>query len=315
MSEKTLENLDLNLLLALHWLLTERNVTEASKRLNLSQPATSRALGRLRDLFEDPLLVKSGRVMLPTPTAEGLQPKIAEAIDQLRGVMNVSHQFDPATQKGRFRIASKDVTSTIVVKAWTNVIAPYAPGLDLDFVDLSFAITNDLISGKIDLVIVPEFVMEKAPPGVDLEQFVRKPLFKHKYKSCLRRNHPMASKKMTMKEFAALDHILVTPDNTERGELDDVLEEHGLTRRIAYRTNNFLMALPIVSYTDCILTTTASAFDYLPEDLIVFDPPFDSIEIGMGAGWHPNWTYDARHKWVRERLFAEISKLAEAQYH
>ncbi|MEM9234275.1 MAG: LysR family transcriptional regulator, partial [Pseudomonadota bacterium] len=106
--DRRLEALDLNLLLALHWLLTEENVTAAAGRMGLSQPAASRALGKLRETFGDPLLVKSGSSMAITPTGEALRPVVAHAIDRCRDVLRAVEPFDARAARGRFRIACTD---------------------------------------------------------------------------------------------------------------------------------------------------------------------------------------------------------------
>jgi DNA-binding transcriptional LysR family regulator len=122
MNQKQLEGLDLNLILALYWLLTERNVTQAANKLGLSQPATSRALGRIRDLYDDPILIKSGRTMLITPLGEQLLPIVTHAVKSMRDVIKVSEPFDPQTYRGRFRIACKDHIGANVIKAWAGTI-------------------------------------------------------------------------------------------------------------------------------------------------------------------------------------------------
>ena len=303
MSEKQLENLDLNLLLALHWLLTERNVTEAAGRLGLSQPATSRALGRLREIFEDPLLIKSGRTMLPTQKAESLQPAVGLAVERMRDVLRIADAFDPATATGSIRIACNDYMAVIVAMAWIRSVKKEAPGLDLSLVDLSFAAARDMISGKIDMVILPDLAMTMAtiPAHFDIEQFVQKEIFTEPWRCAIRKNHPLANQKLTLEQFAGLEHILINPEEQEHGIVDKLLAEKGLKRRIAYRTANFLSVLPLIVKTDCIITAPARLFDLYAKDLIVFESPLEMESMKIFGGWHPNWTHDVRHKWVRSK--------------
>lgn len=310
MTDRKIESLDLNLLLALHWLLAERSVTLAAARLNLSQPATSRALGRLRAVFDDPLLVKSGRVMLPTPTAERLQPAIADAIDALRNVLRVTEAFDPATQAGRVRIASFDYIGVMLSEVWIESISRDAPGLELDIVDLTFASARDLISGQIDLVIMPDMRLAQRRPTVDLDQFVHKPLFTDRFTSCVRAGHPLTDQPVTMEDFIAQDHVLINPEGKATGIVDQILAEQGLSRRIAFRTEGFLTALAMVAASEAILTAPSALFAVLPEKFHVFDPPLSLPDISMQAAWHPNWTQDPRHRWLRERLFAGFRRRA-----
>lgn len=306
MTEKRLENLDLNLLLALHWLLSEQNVTAAADRLGLSQPAASRALSRLRETFDDPLLVKSGNRMALTRFAETLQAPLAHAIERCRDVLRVTAEFDPAEQEGAFRIACVDFVGAIAARAWANGIAALAPKLDLEIVSLSIEASRELISGKIDLAIVPDPALMNVPGSVDLEQFVRKRIIGQEYFTAVRREHPVANGKMTTKQFIAYDHILVTPSGSRIGIVDRALDELGMKRRIAYRTASFMVALPIVLSTDCILTAPHGLLHMIADKLSLSPPPIPINGYSLYGGWHPNWTHDERHKWVRNRLFSAM---------
>ena len=148
MSENQIENLDLNLVPALYWLLTERNVTAAARRVGITQSAMSRALGRLRDIYDDPLLIKSGKTMLVTPRGEALLPLAGQAVSVLRNLVGKSDSFDPATYSGNFRIAAKDHVGARVIAAWTHHVAPKAPGLNLEIVDVTLEVVPDMISGN-----------------------------------------------------------------------------------------------------------------------------------------------------------------------
>ncbi|GGD06379.1 LysR family transcriptional regulator [Aquisalinus flavus] len=308
MNDRSLESLDLNLLMALHWLLTERSVTDAARRLSLSQPATSRALARLRELFGDPLLVKSGRAMLPTPKAERLQPAVARMIESLRDVMRANEEFDPATQKGRVRIASFDYIGVIISHAWIQAIKPRAPALELDIVDLSYASARELVSGQIDLVIMPDMRLARNRPRVDFDQFVQKPIFSDRFMSCVRKSHPLSERKVTLEGYLRYEHALINPEGKEKGVVDEVLAENGDTRHIAYRTAGFLIALATVMNTDAILTAPSALFSVLPDKFYCFEPPVPLPPIAMNGAWHPNWTHDPRHKWLRDGLFGELAK-------
>lgn len=310
MTERRLESLDLNLLMALHWLLTERSVTQASIRLGLSQPATSRALARLRELFDDPLLVKAGRAMLPTPKAERLQPAIVRMVEHLRDVMRASDEFDPATERGRVRIASFDYIGVLLSQSWIRAISPKAPGLELDIVDLSFAAARDLVSGQIDLVVMPDMTFAKTRHNVDFDQFVQRPIMRDRFMSCVRRDHPLAGREITLEDYLSFDHALVNPEGLTTGVVDEYLAEMGTSRNITYRTAGFLMALPVIIHTDCILTAPSRLFSILPDKFYTFETPVSMRMVDMYASWHPNWTHDPRHKWIREQLFLEFANRA-----
>ena len=308
MAEKRLESLDLNLIVALHWLLTERNVTAAAGKVGLSQPAMSRTLGRLRETFDDPLLVKSGSSMALTQLAERLQPVVAHAVETCRDVFKTSEKFDPKQTEGRFRVACVDYTGVILADAWKKMVLPEAPKMDLELVNLSIEASKDLVSGKIDLVLMPDPALLTLPPGLDLDQFVRKKVLAQNYLCAVRKGHPAAKGKMTLKKYTELEHILVAPEGARVGIVDRKLAEDGLKRRIAYMTSSFLVALPLLQTTDCIITAPEGLLMLDKERLVTFPPLLELSNIDLHAGRHPNWTHDERHKWVRTRLFESLAQ-------
>lgn len=310
MMEKRLEAVDLNLLLALHWLLAEQNVTAAADKLGMSQPAASRALARLRQIFDDPLLVKSGAGMTPTRLAEALQPAVERAIEQCRDVFRVTDDFDATTITGSFCVACVDYIGVYVAEAWMRSVQHAAPGLDLDIIRLSIEASRDLISGKIDLVVLPDPAILTLPPSLDVDQFVRKKIFRQEFMCALRKGHPDADNRMTLKRFVELQHILVAPEGHKRGVVDDALDAKGLTRRVAYRTASFLSALPLLQRTDCVITAPHALLRLGGQDVVIFPPPVEVSGADIFVAWHPNWTNDPRHIWVRNRLSAAMADLA-----
>ena len=310
MTRKRLEDLDLNLIVTLHWLLTEQSVTRAASRLEVSQPTVSHALSRLRDLLGDPLLIKSGRTMLPTKKAEALQPRVAEIVDRMRDLLLEDDIFDPANQRGRFRIAVIDGVAPMVVRAWQNAIQSDAPGLELDILQPAIPQAQDLIAGKIDAIVLPEQKILDLPPGVNVDDFVQRPLYRETYVTAARRGHQLDNG-MDVEQFCQYDHILINPNGMEEGVADDVLRAAGLSRRIAYRTETFLLALEVLQNSDCILTAPANLFRSSRNLFSVFPSPVTMPSFTVNIGWHPNWTHDPQHRWVRERLMAEISSQAD----
>ncbi len=307
MAEKQLESLDLNLLLSLHWILTERNITAAANKIGVSQPAASRALSRLRDIFDDPLLVRSGNEMAPTRMGERLQPVVAHAVERCRDVLKITDTFDPSTQGGQFRVACVDYVGVLVAAAWADAICPTAPDLELDIINPTLEVSRDLVSGKIDLVILPDLSIMNLPASIDTDQFVRRKILTQRYLCAVRKKHPVAKEKLTLKQFLSLDHVLVTPEGAKVGIVDRMLEDKGKARKIAYRTSSFLLALPIVKKTDCIITAPESLLQLEKENFRISTPPLSVQGFSMFGGWHPNWTHDERHKWVRDRLFSALS--------
>ena len=309
MSRARLEDLDLNLIVTLHWLLTEQSVTRAATRLDVSQPTVSHALSRLRTLLGDPLLIKSGRTMLPTKKAEALQPKVAEAIDRMRELLLEEEAFDPSNQSGRFRIAVIDSIGALVVRAWQNAVLPDAPNLELDILQPAQPQAQDLIAGKIDAIILPEPKMLHLPPSVNIDEFVQRPLFEEHYVTAVRRGHPLDNG-IDIDAFVKADHILINPEGLDIGAVDQVLQAAGLKRRIGFRTETFLLALDVLQNSDCVLTAPQNLFASAGDRFTIMPCPVNVPSYTMYIGWHPNWTHDPQHRWVRERLMAEVARLA-----
>lgn len=308
-----LENIDLNLLLSLHWLLKERSVSAAAVQMSVTQPAMSRSLARLRDIFHDPVLVKAGRTMEATPLAESLQPQINEAIERLRLIVRQDRSFDPETQAGSVTIASVDYLTILVIEAWTKAIAPLAPKMDLHLVNLTLDSAQDLIIGKTDFTIFPDIILPKLPASIDTQQFVRRDLFTQQFFSAVRRNHPLAERKIDVDSFLDYPHILINPEGGSAGILDEELNKIGKARNISYYTHSFLSAVSIVRKSDAILTAASGIFENECCGLTFFQPPVTMPPLNFMASWHPNWTGDPRHKWVRDRLLPELTRLNKRQ--
>lgn len=300
---KQLEGLDLNLILALHWLLAERGVTAAATRLGLSQPAASRALGRLRNVFQDQLLIRSGRAMVLSRKAEILKPHVARAVELLRNVMTVSEVIDPATQTGSFKIACSDHWGALLSYRWIECISPQAPLLELGVIDINESVIPDLISGNVDLAILPDLEGMDLPAHLNTEQFVLRPFHQDRYVCALRADHPHSKKTMSLEQYVALRHILVNPQKAQTGIVDEFLHEKQLSRKIAFRAPQFFTALSIMQKTDCILTAPESLFIAQSGSYRTFSPPLDLPSVRLNVVWHPNWSHSLVHKWVREQLF------------
>ena len=310
MSERQLETLDLNLVLTLHWVLTEQNVSRAAERLGVSQPAVSHGLKRLRDVFGDPLLVKSGRIMRTTPRAERMKPEVARLVAGMRELFQTEAAFDPATAEGRFRISASDNWALLASRAWARAVAPLAPNLSLDVVAIDFPVAQDLISGAVDLVILPEAKLLDLPPGLDIDQFVQRPLCEETYLTGVPDGTLGADAKLTMKAYLGADHVLVSPSGASFGIVDELLGAKGRARRVAYRTESFLAGVLMAREGGCLITAPRSSFVAMREGMRVVDPPLAVPGYGILTGWHPNWTGDARHRWLREKLTEGLSAVA-----
>jgi DNA-binding transcriptional LysR family regulator len=236
-----ISNFDLNLLRVLDALLRERNVSRAAERLALSQPAVSNALNRLRELLDDPLLIRVGRGMQPTPRALSLEKPIRSALSQIHSSLSAGETFDPSTSRQRFSIALTDYAELICMPGLLQRLAQRAPGIHIDIRHLSPTLPAEAMDkGDIDLVLgrFPEL-----PPRFQRRHWARETL-----QLVLRKKHK-AGKAPDLEEFLALRHLWVHGGQT-KGMVEQWLEANGLQREIVYTTPNYLQAAHIVAASD-----------------------------------------------------------------
>jgi DNA-binding transcriptional LysR family regulator len=292
----SLESIDLDKVLALHWLLEEAHVSRAARRMSTSQPAMSRTLHALRDLFGDPLLVRSGRAMVRTPFAESLRPRLSAAITDLRAVLRDPEPFSPETATGTIRIAATDYAATLAITAWNACVRPEAPRMDLELVPFGPTTQEDAIRGELDLAISGADV-----PGLD-DRFVTKPFLTETFVSVARVGHPLARRKVSLSRFAALDHVLVVTGSGQVSAVDRMLQSHGLSRRVALRVPSFWAALHAVSGSDAVTTLPKRFVDIAGSNVAVLRLADQIPGFSLNLVWHPRNTTTDRHRFVREGL-------------
>ena len=220
-----LKGLDLNLLVALDVLLEERNVTRAAKRLHLSQPAASAALGRLRDYFQDDLLVMHGRRLIPTSFAENLLPELKRLTRQIDDLVAMSTEFVPAKSERLFRFMASDYMVTVLMARVLEVMTQEAPGVKLDMRLPEDPVYQVFERGEIDLMLIPEEFLLAGHPSILL--------FEESYVVVGCKNNALFNRKISLNRFLKASHVSVTlgsrrdPTFTERN-----LEKLGYQRRI-----------------------------------------------------------------------------------
>lgn len=259
---------DLNLLRVLDVLLRERNVSRAAERLALSQPAVSNALNRLRDLLDDPLLVRVGRTMQPTPRALELEEPIRAALRQIEESLGEGSRFEPARSRQRFRIALTDYAEMLLMPRLLAHLAEQAPGVRIDVQHLSPRLPAEALEkGEIDLALGR---FEALPPRFAGVRWMSETL-----QLVARRDHPQLRAGLDLETFLRLRHLWVHGGQT-RGMVEQWLGEHGLAREIVYTTPNYLQAAHIAAGGDLVAVLPTRLARYfaglLP--LQLFDLPF-----------------------------------------
>lgn len=193
---------DLNLLLALDVLLKEQSVSQAARHLNLSQPAMSAALGRLREYFNDPILVAYGKKMLPTAHAQGLAPMVTKLLTDIDALISASTVFDPATSQRTFRVCASDYVTTVLLAPLLADLAKEAPGVRIQISTPDDEALGKLEQGETDLLLVPESFTSKDHPS--------KLLFEERHVVVGCKNNPIFRRPLTREAFFAAPHIAVT---------------------------------------------------------------------------------------------------------
>jgi DNA-binding transcriptional LysR family regulator len=292
MREVNLRGLDLNLLVLLDALIEHRHVTRAADAAGLSQPAMSRALSRLRAMFDDPLLVRGAQGLLPTPKALALQAKLRRLLGEMRELVG-DDAFEPARWRGSVRIAATDHQTILLLPRLMRRLAAEAPGLDVTVVPFRAEVMPALRDGALDLA----FGIAEAPlpPPLTFE-----PLYEDRFVTVLRAGHPAVAD-WSLDRFVALDHVLVTVLGDGRGAVDDVLDRLGLSRRIALRLPHFYAALSVVAGTDLAVTLPSSIARRHAEAfrLAMLEPPIERPPFTITSVWSAVLDADPGHRWLR----------------
>ncbi|MDR3376413.1 MAG: LysR family transcriptional regulator [Ancalomicrobiaceae bacterium] len=279
MRDVNLSGLDLNLLPQLGALLRRCNVTRAAEEVGLSQPAMSRALSRLRDEFDDPLLVRGHDGFVRTPRAAELLPRVEAALADLKALFQ-EPQFDPSTAERTIRLAASDTQTVLLVPALMARLAEEAPGVSLRVESYGPDLIARLEKGVIDLAFALSTI--HLPPGAMSE-----PVGDDHLALVMRRGHPAADREWTLADYTAYDHTTVALTGDGVSELDALLASAGLRRRIALVTPHFTAAAAAVAASDLVTTISATFAARLADTfgLILKRPPFANIELPMTLVW------------------------------
>ena len=304
MTQTQFGGVDLNLLATLDVLLREETVSAAARRLGLSQSAVSRSLAKLRELFGDELLVRTGHGMRPTQRATELRAPLRRALAELGALLEPAPPFDPATAARRFVIAAFDYSQVTLIAPWTASLAPQAPAIDVVVRQLSLPGKRDLEAGTVDAYIAPRF---RTAAGV-----VWTPLHDDDYVCLVWARHPV--KRLSLARYAKLDHVLVAPSERPGGVVDQALAGHGLRRRVAVQVPNFLAVPYLLLGTERVATVPRRLALRLVEQhpLRLLPAPLELPLVRLSMAWHEIHRDDPGHAWLRAQLLAAASAGAPA---
>lgn len=286
--------LDLNLLRVFDAIGRTQNVTLAGEALDLTQPAMSNALGRLRRHFDDHLFVRTPSGMRPTPLGERLAGPVREALALIEATLATPVRFDPARSDRLFRISTSDLGETIFLPPMIEAIRRRAPGVRIETRPVPLAaIAAALESGEVDLAMGA-----LAFPGRGVRAHA---LFREPYVCVLRADHPRVGRGIARRQLETLDYVLVAPSETAHKNVELTLNRLGLGARVAVRTPHF-MALPgILERTDLVAVLPVRLAELFCRDgrlqAVPFPHPLAEIEIK--AFWHERFERDPAIAWLR----------------
>ena len=304
-----IRKIDLNLLVVLDALLRVRNVSRAAEALDMSQPAVSFALAKLRVVFKDPLFIRAARGVRPTPRAESLALPLQEVLDRVKTGLLAPPRFDPATTERTFTFNMADVGELVFLPPLRAHLERAAPLADIRTVATPPAgLEEAMRSGEVDLA-VGYF------PGLQGAAIYQQRLFSHSFFCIVRKNHPRIGEQITKKQFLEEKHAVVQQEGKSHELFELALAEQGLSRRIALSVPHFLAIPLIIAESDLVVTVpyaVARSFAKLTE-LKLLRPPIQVPRADIRQHWHARFHHDETNKWIRgvvASLFVEKPRRA-----
>ncbi|CAI1837910.1 Nodulation protein D 2 [Serratia marcescens] len=289
---------DLNMLYALEALLEEGSVVGAARRMNLSPPAMSRALGRIRHTVGDPILVPSGRELVPTPRAIEIRDQLKDALQQATAVLAKSGDIDLRRLEARFNVRANDIFIGIYAGKLLDIMQTQMPYATLCFTPEENDVDNEALrTGRID-----HFISASRPFGKEMHV---QPLFSTHMVGVVGANHPILAEDITPASLVRWGHIGVSRRGKNHGPLDEALARHGLARKVALVVPTPSSALLALNATDFILSLPeqlAHAARQAGLDIATFKLPVALADILITQTWHPRHQHDPAHQWLRRTI-------------
>lgn len=297
---------DLNLLVHLDALLSERSVTRAAGRVGLSQSAMSHNLARLRDLFGDELLTRGPEGLRLTPRAMALVEPVRTALMQVQTIVSRDGAFDPATAERTFRVGLPDSMEVLIVPALLAYLREAAPGIHLRLQNIeSSQLLNDLDLDHMDLAIgYGDFASGQA-------HHKRRLLFRETYLCIFNAALTGVAAPISLEDYLRLPHVLTSLRQGERGVVDDALEKLGLQRTVALTTPRFLAVPSLVARAPVVVTMHARIARTFAASygLSLSAPPVALQDVAVSLLWHASYDQDPAHIWLRQNLVRLVSEL------
>ncbi|RJG09144.1 LysR family transcriptional regulator [Pseudomonas cavernicola] len=298
-----LNKVDLNLFIVFDAIYTEANLTRAGQIVGITQPAVSNALARLRETFNDPLFVRTAQGMVPTPMAQNIIGPVRNALSLLRVSVQESRTFNPLQANKTYRISMTDLTEEVILPPLFQRLRRLAPAIQIEsFLSKRRETTKELAAGRLDFAV-------DAPLNTD-PQVRHVKLLADRYVCAIRKGHPLAKDKLSLDEYMSLTHIHISSRRSGLGYVDLTLGKMGIQRKIALRSQHYLMASTVMQSTDMAIT--------VPErfarrhGLHYVGLPVEVPPVETHLYWHESTDQDPANRWMREQII-EIAQQVSMQ--
>ncbi len=307
MTVSNLEAIDLNLLLALKALLHYRHVTEAAESMGITQSGMSRSLRKLRQLLNDELLIRSGKYMRLSVRAESLLAPLDELLVNISAFINPPC-FDPKGHDFSIKIAAPDVFSMGILPLLYNELSAYTKSIKLEVVNWGKETQSHLATGELDFAF----------GGINETRadIYKRQLSSSEYVCIARKNHPQINKRISLKKFCTLPHVMMTLEGRGTSVVDDRLSALGMSRNVTVKVSHFLGAVAIAASSDNIMVISRSLARSVAEQfqLDLYELPIDFEIPDFNIYWHLRTHKNPPHQWLRQIIIDHVTTSIRKEY-
>ena len=290
-----IRSLDLNLLVVFDAMLKHKNVTKAAVAIKLSQPAMSAAIARLRAIFDDPLFVRTGAGMVPTPKAQALSPSIRLVLQTIQTEILLPRNFDPSRSDRTFTLVTPDIAEVNFLPLLLLKLAEKSPYINLKTLAMPREVAADsLETGSADMAI-------GYFPDLHRAGFFQQKLITSSHVCLVQKKHPDVGEKLSMTQFIEASHVVVKPDGREH-VFEQFLQSKGIKRRVVVELSHFMSLLPIIETSNFIATVPKDLANFFVRhgEVRYVPTPMKSPTIDVHLFWHQRFHKDSAHIWLRQ---------------
>jgi DNA-binding transcriptional LysR family regulator len=301
-----MSKLDLNLMAVLEAIYDQGNTSRAAEALFLSQSAVSHALGRLRNIYDDPLFTRQGHSMMPTPTTERIIASVKRGLRELRHSVEAAQHFDPTNHQQIFRLSQRDAMETVLSAPLMMELESTAPLCGVVSVGSSpREVLDQLHQGEVDVCIE---LLQSLP-----EQIHHLKLFRERLAIVGRKDHPYFQGQNEEQRLLSWPQVLVTPLQDDMEWVDRALAGRGVRRNVVMRCRSYASALKVLTQTDKLSIMprgyVAQQLPFLP--ITMAELPFEVPEVELHMYWHQRHDRDPANRWFRQRVVSALSQIEE----